>query len=250
MKRKKELPHGAKLVRNLILLFLLGVLVWGLTGFSAPTVRGRFRLAEEANWAGPSDIQGVFESRYDRWVLASCQDRVLLWRDGGTSLEYWPRAAEGATLVPVPENRLGMGEVWVAAADVPQGTDTARLELTVRCWYRRNAGGGWTYDSRPEQPDGVSLTDRWEKTYSAQGQLLEEGAVVFHVAPEEANWENQEMERLILSHAYEWDLYWAEQKRRAVDCYMEAVFYDQAGRELGRAQLATTEQGGAPWTGN
>ena len=250
MKRKKELSHGAKLARNLLLFLILGVLVWGLTGFSAPTVRGRFRLAEEANWAGPSDIQGVFESRYDRWVLASCQDRVLLWRDGGSSLEYWPRAAEGTTLVPVPENRLGMGEVWVAAADVPQGTDTARLELTVRCWYRRNAGGGWTYDSRPEQPDGVSLTDRWEKTYSAQGQLLEDGAVVFHVAPEEANWENQEMEELILSHAYEWELYWAEQKRRAVDCYMEAVFYDRAGRELGRAQLATTEQGGAPWTGN
>ncbi len=38
MKRKKELPHGAKLVRNLILLSLLGVLVWGLTGFSAGAV--------------------------------------------------------------------------------------------------------------------------------------------------------------------------------------------------------------------
>ena len=25
---------------------------------------------------------------------------------------------------------------------------------------------------------------------------------------------------------------------------------DRAGRELGRARLATTEQGGAPWTGN
>ena len=250
MKRKKELPHGAKLVRNLILLLLLGVLVWGLTGFSAPTVRGRFRLAEQANWVGPSDIQGVFESRYDRWVVASCQDRVLLWRDGGTSLEYWPRVEEGTTLVPVPESRLAQGELWVAAADVPEGTASAQLELTVSCWYRRNAGGGWTYDSRPEQPDGVSLTDRWEKTYSAQGQLLEDGAMVFHVAAEEEQWENQEMEEMILSCTYEWELYWAEQKRRAVDCHMEAVFYDQAGRELGRAQLATTEQGGAPWTGN
>ena len=84
MKRKKELPHGAKLARNLILLLLLGVLVWGLTGFSATTVRGRFRLAEGANWAGPSDIQGVFESRYDRWVAASCQDKVIFWQEAAT----------------------------------------------------------------------------------------------------------------------------------------------------------------------
>ena len=249
MKRKKELPHGAKLARNLFLILILGVLVWGLTGFSAPTVRGRFRMAEQANWAGPSDIQGVFESRYDRWVVASCQDQVILWRDGGTSLEYWPRAEEGTTLVPVPESRLAQGELWVAAADVPEGTASAQLELTVSCWYRRNADG-WTIDSQVEQPGGVSLTDRWEKTYSAQGRLLEDGAVLFHVAPEEENWENQDIERLILSYAYEWDLYWAEQDRRAVDCRMEAVFYDEAGRELGRAQLATTEQGGAPWTGN
>lgn len=249
MKRKKELPHGAKLVRNLILLLLLGVLVWGLTGFSAPTVRDRFRMAEGANWAGPSDVQGVVDTRYDRWVVASCQDQLIVWRDGGTDLEYWPRAEEGTTLAPVPERRVDMGEVWVAAADVPEGTASAQLELTVRCWYRRNADG-WTIDSQPEQPDGVSLTERWEKTYSAQGECLEDGAVLFHVAPEGENWENRTMEELILSHAYEWDLYWAEQNRRAVDCRMEAVFYDRAGQELGRAQLATTEQGGAPWTGN
>lgn len=249
MKRKKELPHGVKLARNLFLILILGVLVWGLTGFSAPTVRGRFRMAEQANWAGPSDIQGIVDTRYDRWVVASCQDKVILWRDGGTDLEYWPRAEERATLVLVPESRLAQGELWVAAADVPEGTASARLELTVSCWYRRNADG-WTIDSQAEQPGGVSLTERWEKTYSAQGRLLEDGAVLFHVAAEEENWENQDIERLILSYAYEWDLYWAEQDRRAVDCRMEAVFYDRAGRELSRAQLATTEQGGAPWTGN
>lgn len=250
MKRKKELSHGAKLARNLLLFLILGVLVWGLTGFSAPTVRGRFRLLEGANWAGPSDIQGLVDTRYDRWVVASCQDQLIVWRDGGTDLEYWPRVEEGATLVPVPERRVDMGEVWVAAADVPEGTASAQLELTVSCWYRRAQTGGWTIDSQAEQPGGPPLTERWEKTYSAQGQMLEDGAAVFHVAAEEEQWENQEMESLILSHAYEWDLYWAEQNRRAVDCHMEAVFYDRAGRELGRAQLATTEQGGAPWTGN
>lgn len=240
MKRKKELPHGAKLARNLILLLLLGVLVWGLTGFSAPTVRGRFRMAEQANWAGPSDVQGVVDTRYDRWVVASCQDQLIVWRDGGTDLEYWPRAEEGTTLAPVPERRVDMGEVWVAAADVPEGTASAQLELTVRCWYRRNADG-WTIDSQPEQPDGVSLTERWEKTYSAQGQHLEDGAFLFEVAAEEEWWESGSPEKLVLSYADEWDLYWSGTDRRAVDCAMEAVFYDEAGRELGRASLSTPE---------
>lgn len=86
MKRKKELSHGAKLARNLLLFLILGVLVWGLTGFSAPTVRGRFRLLEGANWAGPSDIQGIVNTRYDRWVVASCQDQLL---SGGTAGPTW-----------------------------------------------------------------------------------------------------------------------------------------------------------------
>lgn len=59
MKRKKELPHGVKLARNLFLILILGVLVWGLTGFSAPTVRGRFRMAEQANWADPRTFRGL-----------------------------------------------------------------------------------------------------------------------------------------------------------------------------------------------
>lgn len=56
-------------------------------------------------------------------------------------------------------------------------------------------------------------------------------------------------EDLILSDADEWDLYWSGPDRRGVDCAMEAVFYDAAGRELERAALATTEEGGGPWTG-
>ena len=213
MRGRKKLSHGAKLARNLSLCLLLGVLVWGLLGFSAPTVRGRFRLAEGANWAGP-------------------------------------RAEEGATLVPRPGPWLDREEVWVVAADVPEGTASARLELTVRCWYRRD-GDGWSFDNQAELPwGGPPLTERWEKTYSAQGQLLEDGAVLFRVAAEEKMWEVQNLEKAILDSACQWKIYWMEQDQRDVDCHMEAVFYDRADRELGRAQLATTEQGGAPWTGN
>ena len=71
---------------------------------------------------------------------------------------------------------------------------------------------------------------------------------MFHIAVEEEPDESGPPEDLILSCACEWDLYWSEPQRRGVDCAMEAVFYDAEGRELERAALATTEEGGGPWT--
>ena len=38
------------------------------------------------------------------------------------------------------------------AVNLPEGTASARLELTVGCWYKRNGTNGWTFDSRAEQP--------------------------------------------------------------------------------------------------
>ena len=200
---------------------------------------------------GPSDIQGFFDRRYDRWIVAVCEDQVILWQDGETSLEYWPRAEEGITLVPVPERQSAQGEVWVTAVDVPEGTASARLKLTVSCWYQRSASGGWTFNSRAERPgDMPPLTRQWKKTYFADGELMEDGAFLFHVAAEEERWESGTPEKLILSHAYEWKLYWYEQERRAVDCTMEAVFYGEDGQMLEKATLATTKLGGGPWMGN
>ena len=79
---------------------------------------------------------------------------------------------------------------------------------------------------------------------------MEDGAFLFHVAAEEERWESGTPEKLILSHAYEWKLYWYEQERRAVDCTMEAVFYGEDGQMLEKATLATTKLGGGPWMGN
>ena len=243
--------HGAKAARNLGLFALAGLFLWGLLDFPAPTLESGFRMVERTNWAGPSTLQGVFEGSYDRWIVATCQDQVIFWREGEPSLEYWPRAAEGPTLVPAPESRMAQGEVWVAAVDVPEGAASARLELTVGCWYRKNGSSGWTFDSKAEQPgDAPPLTQRWERSYHLQGQPLEDGAFLFHAAGEEEQWESGSPEGLILSYAYQWDLYWRERGSRAIDCTMEAVFYDAEGRELDRAVLATTELGGGPWTGS
>ena len=92
---------------------------------------------------------------------------------------------------------------------------------------------GWTFSSQPEQPgDLPPLTQQWEKTYSAAGELLKDGAVLFHIAVEEDQDEGGPPEDLILSDTDEWDLYWSGLDRRGVDCAMEAVFYDAEGREL------------------
>ena len=51
MKWTKGLTYVGRLARNLLLLLLLGALLWGLLGFPAPTLLGRFRMAERANWS-------------------------------------------------------------------------------------------------------------------------------------------------------------------------------------------------------
>ena len=153
--KKRPFPRwsrGGKILRNLLLVLMLAVFLWGLNDFRVPGFRWQFRMVEQANWADPLDIQGEFESEYDRWILASGRDQLVFWTEGRSGLEYWPRAAEGPTLAPVPESRSVQGDVQVAAADVPEGTASARLELTVGCWYKRNGTNGWTFDSRAEQP--------------------------------------------------------------------------------------------------
>ena len=240
-RRFPRLRRGGKILRNLLLTLMLAVFLWGLNDFRVPGFRWQFRMVEQANWADPLDIQGEFESEHDRWIVASGQGQLVFWREGRSWLEYWPRVAEGPSLAPVPESRSAQGVVQVVAADVPEGTASARLELTVSCWYQRNGSNGWTFDSQAQQPgDMPPLTQRWEKTYSAQGQLLEDGAFLFEVAAEEER-ESGSLEALVLSQVYAWDLYWREPKGRAVDCIMEAVFYDQTGRELGQAGLSTPE---------
>ena len=131
MKKKYRMSRGGRLALNLVLLCVLVVFIWGLLGFSSPTLRGRFRRVAQANWADSLEIQGVLLCDSRRWVLAAGQDQVILWQDGRDGLEYWPRNPNGATLVPVPEMRTAQGEIWVAAADVPAGTVSAGLELTV-----------------------------------------------------------------------------------------------------------------------
>lgn len=238
-----RLSRGWKILRNLAVSGLTAVLIWGTMSFPAPGLQTEFRWAEQANWAGPSDIQGVFETR-DRWVAATCQDWVLLYCEGRSGLKYWPRNGTGTTLVPVPDSRLRQGEVWVAAVDIPQGAVSAQLTLETACYYTERRE--WSHVSREinaqaDTPGGweYGTPERWEKTYTVWGDMLEEGGCLFHVSAEDQD--GRSLEHWILGHAYEWDTYIRERKYRSVDCSMQAVFYDGAGRELERMSLGAPD---------
>lgn len=234
-----RLSRGWKMLRNLAASGLLAVLLWGMLSFPAPDLQTGFRWAERANWAGPSDIQGIFETG-DRWVAATCQDQVLLYCESGNSLRYWPRNESGTTLVPVPESRLHQGEVWIVAADVPQGAASARLNLETACYYteRRELNHvGREINAQEDTPGGWQYgpPQRWQKVYTVSGEMLKEGGFLFHVSAEDQD--SGSLENWILSYAYEWDIYTREREHRAIDCAMEAVFYDEMGRELEREAL-------------
>ena len=76
-----RLSRGGKVLRNLGAALLLAVLAWGFTEFRLPDPYLDFRRAERANWVGPSEIQGVFQTKYDRWAVGTCGDQVLLHQD-------------------------------------------------------------------------------------------------------------------------------------------------------------------------
>lgn len=238
------LSRGKKVVRNLLFALLLLIFAWGCIGFQIGDPYRSFRRAEGEGWVGPADYQGDFHTTWDGWAVGTYQDQVLLHLEDYRWFEYWPRSEEGATLLPVPEDRLLEGESWFVAVDVPEGTTSAKLELTLSAYYTENhtpngvgrqicatldiPGGQWQYG----QPK------RWERTYVVEGERLDEGGVLFHVTPQEAD--DRSIERMMLSYSYEWEIYNREDPAyRAINCLGEAIFYDANDNELGRAVLTT-----------
>lgn len=238
-----RLSRGGKVLRNLEAALLLAVLAWGFTEFRLPDPYLDFRRAERANWVGPSEIQGVFQTKYDRWAVGTCGDQVLLHQDDYLDFDYWPREENGVTLIPVPLERLSQRDIWIAAVDIPQGTASARLQLTASCWYtllKEENAVHIQYSAGREIPGGqwkFGAPKRWEKTYEVPGELLKDGGAVFHVPTED---EEDDVEQSVLRRARDWQVwYTADRAWRSIDCAMEAVFYDETGGELGRAVLST-----------
>lgn len=252
-----RLSRGGKIVRNLALALGLLVLFWGMYGFPIYSPRLEFRRGERENLIGGSEILGTFRTQNDRrWTIGVQGDQVLLRRTYGgygSGFQVWPRNPEGAVLVPLPDYSPFPKEAAVAAADVPEGTASARLEVHVGCWHdgedlrQSQHITAWPEDFRPEdfRPEVTPL--RWERTYTAEGELLRGGAVLFRVVcPDEYTDPDVNIatvERTAMEKLARWDTYYRKAKYRSIDCRMEAVFFDGAGDELGRAVLSTPEGG-------
>ena len=74
---------------------------------------------------------------------------------------------------------------------------------------------------------------------AAMDRLLKEGGVLFRVPVDDrASMEGTLLRQLARRYTYE-----QSAALRGLNCRMEAVFYGEDGRELGRAELATPEDG-------
>lgn len=231
-----RLSRGGKIFKNLLLSALCIILAWGFADFRINDPYLSFRRAERANWVGPAQIQAVFQGKYnDVWTVGTYGDQVLFHANDYQYFDYWHRRSEGTELVPAPNSYIRAGEAWIVAMDVPEGTAAAKLLMNITChyWQMNNS----LYMSAIPQK---RCPDYFDRTYVVQGELLEDGGVLFHVTPqEEEGTQAHELERALISKSYEWLSYRQKKEINAISCNMQAVFYDTAGREIGRAELNT-----------
>lgn len=248
-KRRIRLPRlsrGWRIIRNLAVALVCLYALWARAGYPLPTPELEFRRLERENLLGRSEIQGIFQaSSRDRTIFGTQGDQVLIGYHSGRTLESWPKEKSGPTLFLASKyNSSFTEELLIAAADLPEGTASARLDMTIDCWFA-SPEDGTTRISALEGgcPRDDSLDwNHWERDYQAEGELLKEGGVLFRVPRGDGK-----------AVSIEQDLFWILNREntflyqtsaaRGVNCHMEAVFYGEDGGELGRAVLSTPEDG-------
>ena len=241
-KKRKPLSRGKKTIRNLLLAALAGFLVWVNAGAPLPPeqefqrlVRANF-LEDEAQFLGDFEVSGLHwgAGLTDRWL-------VLGILDGGR-MELWPKEGDGPVVAPAPDDFARREEIAFVAANAPEGTASARLTVSLSCWYTHTGtatNGTWSYWAVEDQ-DWHGLTPTyWENTYTLEGELLEDGAFLFRL-PELDSSDTESIEFFVRGYLADWDLYLSQvyqenPNRRSAACSLTAVFYDGAGQELGRA---------------
>lgn len=248
-KRRIRLPRlsrGWRIVRNLAVALACLYALWARAGWPLPTPELEFRRLERENLLGRSEIQGIWEkNNINRIVFGTQGDQVLVSRYNIRTLESWPKEKSGATLFPASELNPYPGELLFAAADLPAGTASARLDMTIDCWFATDGESGTRISGlQGGRPRDDSLNwNQWTRDYRAEGKLLKEGGVLFRVPRGDADG-TVSIERDLFSMLTQWNTYlYQPAERRGVNCRMEAVFYGADGAELGRAALSTPEDG-------
>ena len=132
MNRKKNGPglgRRWRILRNLGITALLGVALWASRGFPLPTAELRFEWAQRgALMADPAPLQGQVGSEL---VGANGRD-IVVYSEGSWKIRTFPRTP-GPALVPLSDG--------VVAVDVPEGTASARLVMTLSLYYEELPGG-------------------------------------------------------------------------------------------------------------
>lgn len=236
---EQRLSRKKRTVLNLTVSGVLLLTAWAILGYPLPTAELEFRRLERESLCPPSEIQGVFQGSYGHRTVYGVQGEQVVW--GFQELEFWPREKSGPTLFPVSEYDLSPNELLFAAADVPEGTASARLDMTIRCWLASDPGG-WTSLSAFEEgyPRNDSLNWRpWTRSYQAEGERLAEGGVLFRVPRRDAGGTVSIEQTLFSMLTRPEDYGYRPDEQRGLRCCIEAVFLDQEGGELARAVLGT-----------
>ena len=239
MKRGK-LGRRGRIFRNFLLAGVLGALIWTCAGWPVPARWELRRLEREAFLSPHSQFQGSIQDSWGDEVLIGLTPRWLVM---GSPEEFrlWPREGDGPVLAPVPEEFTLRGGIRVVAAGAPQGTASARLTLEVSHWYA-SFGGRSSYSSQREDilrswPWPDSSPEYRSETVTLEGEPLEEGAFQFVLGEEEMRGTGD----YIWRHVEEWGLYQGYYQISPINCRLTAVFYDESGRELDRAELQNAE---------
>lgn len=239
MNRKKNSPglgRRWRILRNLGITALLGVALWAGRGFPLPTAELRFEWAQRgALMADPAPLQGQVGSEL---VGANGRD-IVVYSEGSWKIRTFPRTP-GPALVPLSDG--------VVAVDVPEGTASARLVMTLSLYYEELPGGnmyerGYRYSGVREGEDWYGEPQLLERTYEIQGEQMAAGGVLFPIVrPERGDSTQEFIERTMLDNLSDWDYdRGLDRWKEMVNGHMTAVFCDESGAELGRAELETTD---------
>lgn len=232
--KRGRLSRQGRIFRNFLLAGVLGALIWACAGWPVPARWELRRLEREALLSPHSQFQGSVQVGRREWLVGLTPRWLVMGRQNEFCL--WPREGDGPVLAPVPEQVISTGGIRIVAADAPEGTTSAQLTLEISYWYA-SFGGSSSYSSQREDildgwPD--SSPEYRAQTVTLEGEPMEEGAFLFVPELEE---------RLVPGREFvaDWGLYHGFHWIPPINCRMTAVFYDEAGRELDRAELQNAE---------
>lgn len=249
--KKKLLGRWGRTLRNFLLALVCLFFTWAGLGAPLPSRELAFqRLQREYLLTEPVPMAGVYQETWpsgEQETAVGVNPSYLVFGnlDRG-NLSVWPRQGDGPVLAPAPDSHMTIDSAQpggeLIAADAPKGTAFAVLTAHLSCWYTLTGTGDAAsveLSSRPDYPWRNGPPSHWEKTYTEAGESLGDGLFCFSLSCSEGL-DRSTLEALVLSAAFDWELYLYNRPIWGICSQMTAVFYNATGAELGRAELKNT----------